>query len=435
MRRSLVAIAIGSAAAVFACARRPIVIGPAPAGASRVPPPASRTSREETGAVGARLIRVELPASAEVVHLSSRGDWRLYDADGGLLARAEGGESWRIERDGTRERAVRPDGVPTVWTEGPLMARADDPEGAIGYGNRHYRGDIIVYPSGSRGFLVVDRLAIDDYIAGVVAEEIGRRPASDSAAVQAQAVAARSYAAIHLGNDVHYDVTSGTNDQVYGGVEAEDPVAAAAVASTRGLVLMYGGRIVNAPYHSTCGGATAAGDEVWGGEGEPYLRSVSDRIPGTDRYYCDISPSFHWTRTMDRATLDAALARYLKSYANVPGGRPGVARSIAVDGHTESGRVARLRIRTNRGTYVLHGNEIRYVLRSPGGAILNSTYFSVESVTGSDGSIARLTLRGRGNGHGVGMCQWGAIGRARAGQDFRTILSAYYPGTTVGAIE
>jgi len=74
-------------------------------------------------------------------------------------------------------------------------------------------------------------------------------------------------------------------------------------------------------------------------------------------------------------------------------------------------------------------------LRAPGGEILNSTSFNVEATTGRDGAIARLVLRGTGYGHGVGMCQWGAIGRARAGQDFHTILRTYYPGTTVGAIE
>jgi stage II sporulation protein D len=71
------------------------------------------------------------------------------------------------------------------------------------------------------------------------------------------------------------------------------------------------------------------------------------------------------------------------------------------------------------------------VLRSPGGELLNSTYFSLEVVSAPDGRLTRLTIRGLGYGHGVGMCQWGAIGRARAGQDFRTILRTYFPGTTV----
>lgn len=84
---------------------------------------------------------------------------------------------------------------------------------------------------------------------------------------------------------------------------------------------------------------------------------------------------------------------------------------------------------------MLRGNDIRFVLRPPGGEILNSTYFSVETTLGADGSVARLTLHGMGYGHGVGMCQWGAIGRARAGQDYQAILRAYYPGTTIGPVE
>src|SRR5262249_260621 len=142
---------------------------------------------------------------------------------------------------------------------------------------------------------------------------------------------------------------------------------------------------------------------------------------------------FQWTRTFDAAELNDALARYLSTYAAVPQGGPGAVRSVTVASATTSGRVAVLSVATDRGRFALRGNDIRSVLRTPRAAILNSTYFWVETRTDFDGSFARLTVRGTGNGHGVGMCQWGAIGRARAGQDFRTILRTYYPGTTVGA--
>jgi stage II sporulation protein D len=94
--------------------------------------------------------------------------------------------------------------------------------------------------------------------------------------------------------------------------------------------------------------------------------------------------------------------------------------------------VGRLSLDTERGTFELRGNDIRSVLRTSGGETLNSTYFTVEPETRRDGSLARLVVHGNGYGHGVGMCQWGAIGRARAGQSVRTILATYYPGTTVG---
>ena len=293
----------------------------------------------------------------------------------------------------------------------------------------------MLFSGGDSGVVTIDVLPIDDYVRGVVPVEMGDLSPAESAAAEAQAVAARSYAFIHLDPARAYDVTGGVLDQLYGGAGAETAVASRAVDATHGLVLEYAGRIVNAPYHAVCGGATAAASEIWRSADEPYLQSVSDQIPGTNRYYCDLSPRFKWTRTLDGATLDAALAKYLASYAAVAGHQPGQARAVTIGSHTPSGRVGTLTITTDRGNFVLRGNDIRYVLRPPGGEILNSTYFSVETTHGADGSVAQLTLRGMGYGHGVGMCQWGAIGRARAGQDYRTILRAYYPGTSIGRAE
>jgi stage II sporulation protein D len=161
------------------------------------------------------------------------------------------------------------------------------------------------------------------------------------------------------------------------------------------------------------------------------LQRVSDRIPDSNRYYCDIAPRFRWERTWRADTLAAVIERYLRAYAKAPGEPLGAVRAVAAEQVTASGRVADLRVEMERGTYHVRGNDIRNVLRSAGGEPLNSTYFSPDAVTGADGRLSRLTVRGFGYGHGVGMCQWGAIGRARAGQDFRTILRTYYPGTRV----
>jgi stage II sporulation protein D len=108
--------------------------------------------------------------------------------------------------------------------------------------------------------------------------------------------------------------------------------------------------------------------------------------------------------------------------------------AISVSEVTPAGRVATLTVDTDRGSWALRGNEIREALRTSSGEMLYSTYFSLYSMPGSS-EVQSVALRGGGNGHGVGMCQAGAIGRARAGQDFRTILGTYYPGTTVGPIE
>jgi stage II sporulation protein D len=387
--------------------------------------------------VGDTTIRVLVSSKQTAVQIAAPGHIEFVDRTGNLVASGavNGAQSpvWRIEAEGRRLRAVRSNGSASAWVDSPIVAQSGD-AGLLSVGGKPYRGTIAVYALDG-GMSVVNVAKIDDYLRGVVPLEIGTTSLGDSAAVQAQAVTARSYAYIHLTPNRYYDVTDGTLDQVYGGVAAETAVGSEAVESTRTLVLKYAGRIVNAPYSSTCGGRTAAASEIWRSEDEPYLRSVSDEIPGTGRYYCDIAPRFRWTRTLDEAQLNAALAQYLANYVAVPGRRPGVAQSVIVGSRTESGRVGTLIVTTDRGRFTLRGNDIRYVMRPPGGEILNSTYFSVGATTRSDGAVTKLTLTGTGYGHGVGMCQWGAIGRARAGQDFRTILRTYYPGTTVGPPE
>jgi stage II sporulation protein D len=97
--------------------------------------------------------------------------------------------------------------------------------------------------------------------------------------------------------------------------------------------------------------------------------------------------------------------------------------------------VGTLVLRTDRGTVTLDGHDIRSAFRDARGAILFSTYFEVDKQTRVGERVSGVVLRGSGNGHGVGMCQWGAIGRARSGHDVRAILRHYYPGTVVGFAE
>jgi stage II sporulation protein D len=325
----------------------------------------------------------------------------------------------------------------------PLVARIGDSAADLTWEGVRYRGTLTIFAT-TTGLLVVNRLPVEDYLRGVVPLEIGSLGQTEIAALEAQAVAARSYTYTRLDDpDIppggrRYDLLATVTDQVYGGADAENPAADAAVRATEGEVITYGGRVVNAPYHSACGGTTAEPPEVWREAAEPYLQRVSDQIPGTDRYYCEGSAHFRWTASFTGNELRATLDRYLREYATFAprAGHSsatgiGSVRSVGVDGLTRSGRVASLAVVTTRGTYHVRGNDIRFVLRTPRGEILHSTYFLIDDErTGPDG-VERLILNGRGNGHGVGMCQWGAIGRARAGQDYRTILETYYPGTVL----
>ncbi len=426
---ALVALAALACSAAAASRRPPAE--PAPSPSAGVPGRRNVSPRDASE----RTVRVALASRLGVVRLTSEGGWRIYGADGRTpAALTEARESWVLERNGRRVSARREDSRPVSLRDTPLIARPSDAGGTITFNGKRWRGELLVVATDS-GLLVVNRLRMDDYVKGVVPLEIGTRSEQDVAAVEAQAVTARSYAVTHLaGEGRPFDMQATVADQVYGGQSAESPVGNRAVEATAGLVLMYAGRVVNAPYHATCGGYTAEPEDVWRAGPEPYLKRVSDQIPGSTRFYCDGAPRFRWTRTFTGEELRQDVARYLRT---LPGGARGAAagavRGVAVTSVTPAGRVGVLTLDTDAGRVALRGNEMRDALRLPSGEMLYSTYFSVDAVTGRNG-VQSLVLRGGGNGHGIGMCQAGAIGRARAGQDFRTILRTYYPGTTVSAI-
>jgi len=366
-------------------------------------------------------VRIALETAAKTGTISGTGSWGLVHGDMGqrIDARAELPVSFDAPRIGE------------ITTEmGPVIAETDS---FLIWNGKKYRGTITFTRSDS-GFLVVNSLPMDSYLRGVVPLEIGSRTSAEFAAVQAQAVAARTYAYKHLTSSRAFDMYATVQDQVYGGVDAEKPQSDSAIATTADVVVLHNGQPITTPYHSTCGGSTAGVSEVWYDQpDQPYLRPVSDRIPGTDNFYCDSSPRFSWTQSYDAAGLRAVVEKYLATYTTAPRNGVGKITDIREQGRTPSGRIAALTVQTESGSYTLRGNDIRFVLRDPKGAILNSTYFSFTKET-SSGEVSSLNVNGRGYGHGIGMCQWGAIGRARAGQNYRTILETYYPGTTIGRI-
>ena len=430
-RRSIavVSCALASlASGVFSCARQPVRVG-ASANGDIAPGRRSPSARDAS----MRFVRVGL-GTRESVELTAEGGWMLFAADGVTpLAMTQPGEHWVVERDGDRLSARRADSRPVSLRDTTIIARSTEADGTVRFNDRRYRGELRIRASGA-GVMVVNRLRMDDYVRGVVPLEIGTNDAADLAAVEAQAVAARSYAYTRLAGPTRpYDLVATVQDQVYGGANAETGTGNRAVEETAGLVLQYDGRVVNAPYHANCGGSTAAPEDSWNVDAEPYLRRVSDRIPGTDHYYCDWSPRFRWTRSYTAAQLRASVSRYVRT---LPGGTAGVSRvrSVRVTEVTPAGRVGALTVDSDRGSWTFKGNQIRSALRLPSGEMLYSTYFSVDADVRGD-EVQSLTLQGGGNGHGIGMCQTGAIGRARAGQDFRTILGTYYPGTTIGTVE
>jgi len=423
-------VALAAVACSAAATRRPVRTTTTSSG-DVAPRPRATSARGAT----LRPVRIALARGVAQAGLSADEAWTVYDGDGVTpLAEPGPGERWMLTAEGGRLTARRDEAAPLPSRPSAVIARPRDAGGTMSFNGRRWRGELWVGVDERGTLLVVNRVPMDEYLEGVVPLEIGTRAMSDFAAAEAQAVAARSYAYTHLaGPERRYDMLATVSDQVYGGVNAETPLGTQSVENTSGLVLMYDGRPVNAPYHGNCGGFTAEPGDSWRTGGEPYLRRVSDQIPGTDRFYCESGPRFRWTRNYTGEELRQSIVRYLRTVPRPPETIASV-RSVTVTEVTPAGRVATLAVDTDRGRWTMRGNEIRAALRTVSGEMLYSTYFSVDAVEGRDG-VRSLALRGGGNGHGIGMCQSGAIGRARAGQDFRTILTTYYPGTTIGTID
>lgn len=272
----------------------------------------------------------------------------------------------------------------------------------------------------------IEEMELETYVCGVVAAEM---PASfQPEALKAQAVVARTYALQKAGPGggcpSHPGAalcTESTCCQAWvdeQGAREKWPADEApvylqrireAVAATRGQVLTAEGELITAVYHSTCGGKTEAGAELWGGEAGayPYLQSV-------DCPYCQSSPYHHLELEMDLAAYAAALrdekeALPVLAENNLP--------LLQVVRKSASGR--NLQIRMGQPGRLYSGNDVRQLLRLP------SAYFSWR-VKGE-----KIIFSTRGHGHGVGMCQYGAEGLAREGMDYVRILQYYYQGVEI----
>jgi stage II sporulation protein D len=301
---------------------------------------------------------------------------------------------------------------------------------AVGMGDGRYSGTFqLVAVPGKAGpsparFDVVNHLGIETYLPGVLAKELYRD--WNQAAYKAQAVAARSYALfernIHRGR--HYDLNSTTASQVYGG-EADHPRAVSAAAATRGQVLTYNGRVLPAYYSSACGGAgqdAAAAFER--GLDVPPLQGRA----GQD--WCRGSSKYRWgpfARSAER------LRQRMQAWGEGEGHavrRLGRLRSIEVAERSGSGRPAFFQVVDQGGQrFRLRCGAFREACNFAGGSLPSveegKRLFSsfVEASVAGD----RVHFRdGRGFGHGVGLCQWGAQGLAEAGHEYRRVLGQYY---------
>ncbi|HEX6308872.1 MAG TPA: SpoIID/LytB domain-containing protein [Longimicrobiales bacterium] len=404
-------------AALGACTPgEPIPTGPTP------PPATGLPTAEPT-------IRVGIVVDSSTATVGSTSAFSIRVAGGDEIARGAAGETWTFVADaGGRISARGPSGV-TQPRAASLRVIPDQP-GVLTIGGRQYRGEALIIPRAGGRLSALNVVNLELYLLGVVPREIGRLPAAEIEAMKAQAVAARTYAIGNLGGreNLGFDFYATVADQVYGGMADEDSIVSRAVRETRGEILTYDGVPILAYYSSTCGGSTANIEHSWPWrEPLPYLKSVSDRIPGTSDHYCSFSSRFNWTTRWTRAELLDVLAQTLRAHTG------GAVTSVRrVDDVRITGRVserATVQLTADGQQYTLRADSTRWVLRpQPGPAILNSSrIYGLDAQTGTAG-VESLEIRGGGWGHGIGMCQVGAIGRARAGQTYSEILRAYYTG-------
>ncbi len=406
----------------------------------------------------------------------------------GLGAGEQRLKAFRVRKQPGRQRLIvesRSGGLGGRSLQGELRVRSNDPRG-IWLGSRRYRGELRVR-SGAAGLQVVNHLKVESYLASVVGSEMP--PEWPMAALQAQAVAARTFALRQQGKAGGFDVKASVASQVYLGVESETASTREAVASTRSLVLLHDGKLIDAVFHSSSGGATEASGAVWSQQ-LPYLVSVPDH----DQH----SPAHQWEVWFNPQQLRNAFRE------------TGGVKSIDVLSSTGSGRVHTARVHGPDGDLVLTGKELRRRLglkstlvrfemlasksstrasfrpNSSGSKIYGTKISSSSAQPPQDGWPSRavspmkgvwshrtyrthsrssrpaalaqaklmpppplpplttirikrsgryqhklLLAQGQGFGHGVGMSQWGAHGLAQRGADFRQILHHYYRGAVI----
>jgi stage II sporulation protein D len=336
------------------------------------------------GASASENIRVAIADNQRTVTVSSAAPLRIDGVTG------------RAERSVTY----------TAVSSGRKPVRISAAGGAIRVNGHSYRGAVELRKKTNGLLLVVNELDLESYLLGVVAAEI---PADwEMEALKAQAVASRTYALYEKRNAGRrpYHILATVDSQMYLGKRGERSRATMAVEQTRGLIISFRGEVIPAFYHASCGGHTEDAMELWGID-EPYLKGVDCDCQNISKYGA-------WEKRVTMAGMIRALRR--------EGYRLGEIGSVEIGGMTAAGRVKSVLFRHSGGETAVPAEAIRATL---GYSALPSVFFEPELID------REVVLSGRGLGHGVGFCQWGAKEMAKRGNDFRSILAHYYPGTTV----
>ena len=367
---------------------------------------------------GIALIRVRLTAQAvSSVTVGAGAGYELL-ADGRRVSQSAGplksitvtrrGGLWLLNRPVSAKRLV-------------LRSEA----GFVRLDRTRYRGELHLVSVDDDHFWAINALDAESYLAGVLAKEL--YPKWSPATFRAQAIAARSFALYHratFGRTHEYDLGAGTASQVYGGMDAETDASWRAVRETHGKILAFGSagreRTFLVQYSACCGGIV---------NGAGVIRAAHRIEPLMGGQRCDDCrpcPRYRWPPVrIAKTDLYAALVS-----ANPKIRELGGLKTIRVKSRTAYDRMETVDIvGINRKKLTIRAEDLRLaVIRS--GAKTDGTLYSMNCRITDRGSAVELR-DGRGFGHGVGMCQWGAEGKANRRWSAEKILQFYYPGATV----
>lgn len=337
-------------------------------------------------------------------------------------------EDWRILAQGesleTSDVKATADGIQIGGRAFPLQEVVVEPieSGSLWHNDQRYRGKLLLSRRDNDRVNAINVVSLEDYLASVINGEMPET--FPPAARQAQIIAARTYTLYQmktfgLGRD--YDVFSSTRSQMYRGVEYLDQQGQAMLAETaasrklandtQGVVLLYQDRIFCSYYSAVCGGHSLDGRSVF--------RDATPPLLGVACEDCSDAVNYRWEKFVDRTKFQKNVADYLRAQ----GEDLGHLKSVEVE-EPILGSMSEVTISGEQGSLEISTDTLRRAVLAD--ASLPSAMFSIEV------EANQIRIQGRGWGHGVGMCQWGARHQAELGHSAAEILQHYYPNTTLG---
>ncbi len=333
-------------------------------------------------------VRVLVLKDAKEVKLRIKGRYKMVDFKTGEVLK----EGKNLRHFTVSIKDINSEGI-KILSEGKTR---------IYINKRQFRGNIdIIKDKDKKLLFVVNHIDVEEYLYGVLYHEVSHRWPIE--VLKAQAIVARTYALYEklVSKNKYFDLVSDVYSQVYGGRTSETWRTTKAVNLTIGQVLTYNGKIFPTYYHATCGGQTSSANTLWNIDIPTLCSRVCD--------FCKHSPHYKWKKELKAESIEKKLK---------DGDHKIKILSIEALKRDPSGRILDIFLEGEDNSVKLSGNKFRLIV---GPNVIRSTNFEVMK------KGKYFTFQGKGWGHGIGMCQWGAYGMSKKGWDVGEILEYYYP--------